>query len=418
MASGFTSDSEMEVTVGDYQATEDGVQVDVDISGVSVVDSDGSENLNITIGGLGESATVSYTDSNGVEHQGEQNADGEWTISLDTSDGSYTDIMQNISISATDADDIEGDLTFNATTIESSNGSSVTISDSVTVEGFVSDAVIAEQEDNNIVDSIEENNSFDLNIEIPDVDGGKLGAIEIDIPVGAQLIDQDGYVYTTSDGEPISVVITDINGDVDTNIHPSNQDMQGVIRLTAEELDDLQVTPPEDLTGNIRVDTQFSAYEVDGSNNIIEGIDPAVSTNTQFVDLIEDVAIGDLTFDMDISLDDPSTDGFEYQIGFDAQTSDSDGSEVLSDIVINNIPDSVIVKDVDGAVIDGNNDGTYTIPVDEAGEALVTLVSPDQLSDSELDGISAVVTSLETATHDTTSSIVTGDDSFEIISYQ
>ena len=81
---------------------------------------------------------------------------------------------------------------------------------------------------------------------------------------------------------------------------------------------------------------------------------------------------------------------YEYDINLNAGLTDTDGSETLSSITVDNLPN--------GTTIDGltpNDDGSYTIEVDENGEASVTLVSDTELSNTELNSIEAEVTSTE-----------------------
>jgi len=106
---------------------------------------------------------------------------------------------------------------------------------------------------------------------------------------------------------------------------------------------------------------------------------------------------------------------YEYSITLNAGLTDTDGSESLSSITVNNLPN--------GATIDGitaNADGSYTVPVDENGDASVTLTSSTEIPQSDLDSITSSVTSTEenggeSATVEATSDTFTmGDDDFNL----
>ncbi|MEA2072296.1 MAG: hypothetical protein U9O86_01825, partial [Campylobacterota bacterium] len=83
-------------------------------------------------------------------------------------------------------------------------------------------------------------------------------------------------------------------------------------------------------------------------------------------------------------------DSYSYEVKLDAGLRDTDGSESLSSITIDNIPT--------GATIDGltaNADGSYTVAVDANGDATVTLASPTEISNTDLNSIQSSITSTE-----------------------
>ena len=283
VASGFNGDG-INATISDYTPTADGISVDVDVTGINVVDSDGSESLTLSIKGLGDSAEVTYLD-NGESIEVAKDSNGNFAITMDPSSDDYASIMQNITITATNADDLEGDIKFDATVTESSNGSSTTISDSVSVADFVIDETLGgdTQEDTR---SINKDILFDLNATLPDTgsDNEKLGTIEIGLPDGAELNYANGNTVATSNGvASISIVIVDDSGQIDESIHGANQSVDGLITMTQSEFDTLQITPPDNFSGEMNIDTTFSAFEVDNSNNIIEGIDGVSTTNSESI---------------------------------------------------------------------------------------------------------------------------------------
>ena len=100
---------------------------------------------------------------------------------------------------------------------------------------------------------------------------------------------------------------------------------------------------------------------------------------------------------------------YSYDIDLSVGLTDTDGSETLSDITLNNIPDGATLTDVNGNEISANLDGTYTITPNENGDATVTLSAPSELDDDSISGITASVTSTEINGGDT-STVVTDED--------
>ncbi len=88
----------------------------------------------------------------------------------------------------------------------------------------------------------------------------------------------------------------------------------------------------------------------------------------------------------------------EYPINLAAQLTDTDGSESLSDITVDNLPEGATLT---GDNVTDNEDGTYSVAIDENGEANATLQSTSELSQDELGNITAFVTSTEESTGDT-----------------
>ncbi|MCK5294843.1 MAG: hypothetical protein KAJ49_09335, partial [Arcobacteraceae bacterium] len=118
--------------------------------------------------------------------------------------------------------------------------------------------------------------------------------------------------------------------------------------------------------------------------------------NITWLDSVENVTFGE-----DNSNTEATT--YSYDITLNAGLTDTDGSEILSDITIDNIPD--------GTTIDGltpNSDGSYTVTADENGDATVTLTSNSEIVEDDLSGITASVTSTET--NGDTSTVIVNDD--------
>jgi len=111
---------------------------------------------------------------------------------------------------------------------------------------------------------------------------------------------------------------------------------------------------------------------------------------------------------------------YEYTIDLSANVTDTDGSETLSAITIANLPEGTTLKDMTP-----NEDGSYTVEVDENGNADVTLVSNTQLDTSSLNGITASISATETNSGDVSTVTVnengivdiqagSGDDTIEM----
>ncbi|HKM18652.1 MAG TPA: hypothetical protein VJY14_01155, partial [Aliarcobacter sp.] len=96
-----------------------------------------------------------------------------------------------------------------------------------------------------------------------------------------------------------------------------------------------------------------------------------------------------------------TTTVYKYDISLSAQLTDTDGSEELSDITLKNIPEG---SELFGA--DKQENGTYTVEVDETGKAKLTLESKYKLSEDELNSIKASATSTENSNGDSATTTV------------
>ncbi|MFW2427638.1 hypothetical protein, partial [Aliarcobacter butzleri] len=86
---------------------------------------------------------------------------------------------------------------------------------------------------------------------------------------------------------------------------------------------------------------------------------------------------------------------YKYDITVNAKLTDTDGSEQLSDVTIKDIPKDSKLFGADGKEISANDDGSYTVKVDENGEAKLSLTNEKDLSDKDLNSIKASATSTE-----------------------
>ncbi len=114
-------------------------------------------------------------------------------------------------------------------------------------------------------------------------------------------------------------------------------------------------------------------------------------------------------------VDGVSTLAYTYPITLNSGLTDTDGSETLSAITLDNIP---VGASISG--IEVNEDGTYTIPTDENGDAIVTLRSDSEISKTDLNNIQSSVTSTEenggdTSTVTATSTEIGGTDGLDTL---
>ncbi|MFX4236156.1 hypothetical protein ACOL3F_09480, partial [Aliarcobacter butzleri] len=95
-----------------------------------------------------------------------------------------------------------------------------------------------------------------------------------------------------------------------------------------------------------------------------------------------------------------TTTVYKYDISLSAQLTDTDGSEKLSDVTLKNIPEGSKLFGADGKEINAKDNGTYTVKVDENGEAKLTLTNENEVSDTDLNSIKASATSNEVNEND------------------
>ncbi|MCT7514945.1 autotransporter outer membrane beta-barrel domain-containing protein, partial [Aliarcobacter cryaerophilus] len=123
----------------------------------------------------------------------------------------------------------------------------------------------------------------------------------------------------------------------------------------------------------------------------------------------ESVSFGDGTI---IGKEETST-VYKYDITVNAQLTDKDGSEKLSDVTIKNIPNGSVLS---GENVTDNKDGSYTVKVDpeKGGELKLSLTSEKELSDTDLNSIKASATSNEVNEKDEITDSATSTSSREL----
>uniref|UniRef100_UPI002B246ECB immunoglobulin-like domain-containing protein n=1 Tax=Aliarcobacter butzleri TaxID=28197 RepID=UPI002B246ECB len=116
----------------------------------------------------------------------------------------------------------------------------------------------------------------------------------------------------------------------------------------------------------------------------------------------ESISFDDKTF----GVKEETSTVFKYDISLSAQLTDTDGSEKLSDVTLKNIPEGSKLFGADGKEINAKDNGTYTVKVDENGEAKLSLTNEKEVSDTDLNSIKASATSTENSNGDTATSTV------------
>ena len=361
--SGFTDASDLTVNVGDYSATADGIEVPLSVSGIEMVDTDGSEIISVNIQGL-EGTTVSY---NG-EAIGEAR-DGGLVIEINPAETpNYQQILSNLTVSTTDVDKLEGEIGVTATTIELSTGETTSLFATTEVSEFTTDAANA-QDDKTL--AADEDTSIDLNLELPSLSsqGGaeeRIGAITLDdIPAGAQI--NNGAETVAISQQAVSIVIVDENGDVDTTVHHADMDSSNAVTMTQTEFEALSIKPANNSDTDFDLSVSSTAYEVDQSLNVIEGIDGTENAQTIAIDLS---AVADAP-EVSIELGDPNltTDNtYEYDLDITATLTDTDGSESIQEITVSNLPSGATLSSGTN-----NGDGSWSLTADQLDGLTLTI---------------------------------------------
>ena len=134
---------------------------------------------------------------------------------------------------------------------------------------------------------------------------------------------------------------------------------------------------------NMNSSGEYKIYRIDG-NGTLQGA-------PLYVSKIENIVF---------EADQVTTRIYQYAITLSALLTDTDGSETLSNITLTDIPADATLQDSNGSVIGANADGSYTLQVDNNGDANVTLVSKTEVDSSDLEHITASVTSIENDSKD------------------
>lgn len=177
------------------------------------------------------------------------------------------------------------------------------------------------------------------------------------IPAGVQLLDGAGNVLVTSNGGPITIVLS--------NPEAGNGHISGAtgLSMTKEQFESLQVNPVAHDGNNFTVTVSVNSYEVDNAGNPLPGIDPAATTVDVLVDVqaVTDpvtLEFEDGTAERTVSMNEDAK--FDLTSQLKAAFEDLDGSE-QREIVIGGLPAGSSVF-VNGTAIAVGSDGSFTVP--------------------------------------------------------
>jgi|GEM_PF-467141 len=305
----------LSVSVGDGEPIAGGLGVAVPIViAASLVDSDGSESLGVTIAGVPDGATFAV---------GTDNGDGSWTFET----GDLGELTMTVPPSAAQT----FDLSVTATSTEASNGSTADTAVSVTVEADVL--------------------ASDPTLDVSAATGNEDAAIDLDI--SAALTDTDG-------SETLSVTIAGIPEGATISVGTDNVAVvNGSVTLTPDQLSDVSITPADNSDDDFDLTIMASAVET-ASGQI------ATSQATLPVTV---TAVADAP---DLNVEDGSGDAnTAIALDVSAALGDLDGSETLS-IEISNVPDGAVLS----AGTDNGN-GTWSLEPGELEGLTITPVAGD-----------------------------------------
>lgn len=294
------------LTVLDASGDED-TAIDLSISS-SLVDTDASEELIVTIADVPIGATLNKSTDNG---------DGTWTLS-------EADLV-DLTITPVEDDAQDFTLTVTATAEESSNGDRASISDEILVT----------------VNAVADPPIFTMSDLIIDEDGREALSFAT---VDTDSLDNDGsesYVYVVS-GVPDGFSITNA-----TDLGDGNWQLTGLPR-------DSEVVPPTNFNGQITLTMEITSIEDENGDT--------ATTTDDFLVTVEAVADAPNLTVQDASGDEDTT----IPLSITTSLNDTDGSESLS-ITITGVPDGASLS----AGID-NGGGSWSLtPAELTGLSII-----------------------------------------------
>ncbi|MGE0093268.1 MAG: Ig-like domain-containing protein [Alphaproteobacteria bacterium] len=263
----------------------------------ALTDTDGSETLSITIGGVPTGAVLSA---------GTDNGDGTWTLTPAQ--------LAGLSITPPHNSDSDFTLTVTSTATETGNGDTATATAAllVTVNAVADAPVVA----------------------VSPASGDEDSAIPLSI--GAALSDTDGSESITS------IVISGVPTGATLSAGTDNGD--GTWSLTPAQLAGLTITPPANSDADFSLTVAVTSTEANGGDTATTTASIAVSVNAVADDPI--VTVSPASGDEDSAI----------PLAIGTALGDTDGSESITSIVISGVPTGAVLS----AGTD-NGDGTWTL---------------------------------------------------------
>ncbi|MCB2101215.1 MAG: hypothetical protein KDE22_10125, partial [Rhodobacterales bacterium] len=273
---------------------------------VTLVDTDGSESVSITVAGVPNGATLSA---------GTDNGDGTWTLTQAN--------LTGLTITPPANSDADFQLTFTATTTEADGG------DTATATGVVNVTVGADADAPSLT--------------LSDASGTEDQAISLNL--SAALTDTDG-------SESLSVTIAGVPSGATLSAGTNNGD--GTWTLEPGDLAGLTITPPAGSDADFQLTVTATSTEATGG-------DTATTSGTVNVSVAADADAPTLTLN-----DASGNEDQAISLNLSSALTDTDGSESLS-ITIGGVPSGATLS----AGTD-NGDGTWTLSSDDLSGLTIT----------------------------------------------
>jgi thiamine pyrophosphokinase len=344
-----------EVSALNTQVYEDG-SVALSVT-ANLTDTDGSETLTVSIGGIAAGWTVDTTASGGTYDA----LTGTWTITFAQGITSFTG-GPIVSPPANSDADLTG-LVVTATATEPSSGSTAS---ATTTMNVITDAVI----DAPILNA-------------GDVSGNEDTAIPLNI-IGSLGADTDGSetAVLTISGVPAGAVL-----------NHGTQTSLGVWTLTPADLTGLTLTPPSGWSGSFDLNISLTATETN-----LSGAEITTENNQATVTDIMTVTVGPVADQPTLTVHDAQVkeDG-SVALNVSASLTDIDGSETLTVSIANINAAWGVDTTTSGGVYDAlTHTWTLTLPAGVTSFTGGPIVSPPANSDADMTGLVVTATATET----------------------
>ena len=325
------------------------------------------------------------------------------------SDGEGGSDSANVTINVTGLSNDDTDTTASAPTLEISIGDAVITSTTSNVinvgddyedgttelKGSGSDDIIVASDNWDKIDGKDGNDTLVLEGSASDytiTQGSGSGS------GGKEYYEKDGHTIEVKNVETVEFSDTSSNNDNDTGTSTTKLkgDSDDDIIIAGDDWDKIDGKGGNDTLVLEGSESDYTITEGSGSTDYYEKDGHTIEVkNIETVEFTETSTL------------DETASSYEYPVTLTATLTDTDGSETLSSITVDNLPTGVTVQA--GSGITDNGNGTYSVSVTSGTAATITLLSSAVVSASDLNGITASVTSTETSSGETTT-VTTCDD--------